>query len=103
MIWLGLNFDTINMTVTIPKEKMANIMQLMEGLSHKSLANIHEQRVILSKRFYVVQCCPLARVFINRMLDTLRTCPLTGLVPLSQGLQKDIAWFRAYLPHSNDI
>ena len=29
-IWLGLKFDTINMSITIPEEKMADTMQLVE-------------------------------------------------------------------------
>ena len=103
MTWLGLRCDTINMTVTIPEEKMADTMHLVNSWSHKSHTNIHELRAVLGKLFYIAQCCPPARFFVNRVSDTLRACPLTGSVPLSQGFQKDGAWFRAYLPHCNDI
>ena len=69
---------------------MADTMQLVKGWSHKSHANIHELQAILGKLFYMAQYCPTARIFVNRMLNTLRACPLTGSVSLSQGVQKDI-------------
>ena len=82
MTFLGLRVNTISMTVTLPKEKMAESMQLVNNLNCKSHANIHELWAILRKLFYVAQCCPPARFFMNCMLNTLRACPLTGSSPL---------------------
>ena len=103
MTWLGLEFNTVDMSITISKEKLADIMQLIREWSHKVHTNIHHLHMILGKLFYVAQCCPPAKLFINRMLYTLKACQVNGTVPLSTPFQKDIKWVRAYLVRSNDV
>ena len=53
MIWLILKVDTINMTITILEEKMADTLQLVDEWSCKSYANIHDLRALLDKLFHV--------------------------------------------------
>ena len=47
MTWLGLDFDSVNMTITIHQSKLAQIATLVsewQGMSH---ANIQQLRVLL--------------------------------------------------------
>ena len=53
----GLKFNTVNMSITIPKEKLADIMQLIEGWGHKSCTTIDQLPTMLGKLFYMAQCC----------------------------------------------
>ena len=41
MVWLGLRFDTINMTVSIPDGKLAEISTLVADWTLKKVASIH--------------------------------------------------------------
>ena len=59
--------------------------------------------MLLSKLLNVIQCCPPAHSFLNRMLDTLRSYPPTGCISLSQEFNKDLAWFAKYLPSTNGV
>ena len=76
MVWLDLLFDTINMSITIPKAKFCEAGKT---------------------GFFVAQCFPPGRLFINCMLETRRACLAVGAVPLSVGFQMDIHWFCTYL------
>ena len=58
MVWLGLCFNMVNMTVSIPDDKLEEVSTLVGKWSHKSAANVHELRTILHKLFYVAQFCP---------------------------------------------
>ena len=40
MVWLVFRFGTVTMTVTLPPEKLAEIIDLMSSLLHKVKANL---------------------------------------------------------------
>ena len=42
MVLLGLGFNKINMTVSIPDDKLEMISTFVRNWSHKSSANVHE-------------------------------------------------------------
>ena len=83
MVWLEFHFDTLAMTVTLPLDKLREIMDLVATWYNKPTANIHDLRSLLGKLLFVAQCCPPARLFTNRMLETLHACPIQGSIPLS--------------------
>ena len=74
MTWLGLLFNTVKMSVTIPQEKLKDTLRLVEDWASRCAANIHQLRVILCKLLHIAQYCQSARLFFNRMLATLRDC-----------------------------
>ena len=103
MVWLGFQFDILAMTVTLPSETLGEIMSLVGCWSQKSMANIHDLRSLLGKFLCVVLYCSPTHLFTNRMLETLRACPLQGVVHLSPEFREDLAWFQQYLPHTNGV
>ena len=83
MIWLGLLFDCETMTITLP---LSNIRKYWICLMFGLLAGL--PLVLMDKLLCVAQVYSLDRLFLNRMLETLRACPPSGLTPscwLSQG------------------
>jgi hypothetical protein len=103
MIWLGLEFDTTAMTVSIPRDKLQDIRQQLQQWSHKKSASITQLRALLGKLLHIAQCCKPARLFLGRMLATLRQCSPTGHTPLPPAFQKDVQWFKKYLPATNGV
>ena len=57
-VWLGLRFDTTNMTITILDDKLGKITKLVANWILKRAANIQEVCTNLGKLFYITQCCP---------------------------------------------
>ena len=49
MTWLGLQFNTIKMSVTIPLAKLQDTLQLVEDWASRQAANIHQLQALLGK------------------------------------------------------
>ena len=90
MVWLGLEFDTIAMAVSLHQDKLSEI-QLK--------ATLKDLCTLLGK-LYVSKVCPPARLFLNRMLDTLRQCLEKRSFTLSPEFRKDIGSFDHFLPNT---
>jgi hypothetical protein len=63
------------MQVSIPQDKLAEVANMLEAWAGKRAATLHELRVLLGKLLFVAQCSKPARMFLGRMLATLRDCP----------------------------
>ena len=62
--------------MALPNDKLEEVFTLVVNWDHRATTNIHDLRTILGKLFYIAHCCPADRYFVNRMLDTLRQCPM---------------------------
>ena len=60
-LWWWLPFPT----------KLEEVMTLVANWMHKATANVHDLSTISGKLFYVAQCCPSTRYFVNGMLEHL--------------------------------
>jgi hypothetical protein len=101
--WIGYLINTIDMTVSISPDKITEIMALLEQWAQKSTATSHQMQKLLGKLLYVSRCCNPARLFVGRMLHTLRETPDSGCVKLRQPFKADVNWFRKFLPAYNAI
>ena len=75
MTCLRVEFNTLDMTMSIPPQKLQDTPQLMLDWSHRKTASPTQLKSILGKLFHIAQCCKPARLFLGRMLTTLRACP----------------------------
>ena len=48
---MGLKLNAMDMSVTLPQQKLEDVMTLIHNWAHKEVANIHELRTLLSKLF----------------------------------------------------
>ena len=103
MTWLGLQFDTSEMSVTIPLAKLQDTLQLVEDWVSRQAANIHQLQALLGKLLHVAQYCQSTRLFLNHMFVTLRECPGDRTIQLSADVKKDLQWFRLYAASSNGV
>ena len=92
--WLGITFDTQKMEMRIPLAKVEETIQLLRQWKTKRSCSYHQLQVLLGKLHYISQCCRPARLFVGRMLSTLREHFHTrGLISLSDQFKKDVAWW----------
>ena len=103
VVWLGLLYDSISMTISIPEEKMQEIMALLDLWEGKSRATLKELQSLIGTLQFVAGVSPPTRTFTNRMLQTLREAPARGTESLSWAFKRDVAFFRELLPHFNGI
>lgn len=100
--WIGIEFDTVALEIRLPKVKLDDTLALLQMWKGKHTATRHQLQQLLGKLFHVAQCCKPARLFVQ-MLETLRSTPLQGTVPLNAEFKKDIVWFLTFLPSYNGI
>ena len=103
MTWIGVEFDTINMLIRIPDSKINETLRHVSEWRCANVATRTQLRSLLGKLFHIAKCCKPARLFVSRMLDTLRSSPPHGYIRLSEEFMKDIAWFLMFLPTYNGI
>ena len=103
LCFLGVQFDTQAMTMSIPPDKLQEITLLVDSWATKSSATLHQLRSLLGKLLHIANCCSPARLFLNRMLATLRVAHHSGSVQLPEDFKKDIKWFQLYLPSTNGV
>ena len=103
MVWLGISYDSVNMTMTIPEPKMEEVMNILQEWGAKNRATRRELQKLLGLLQFVASVAPPVRVFSNRMLQDLRDTPARGSHGLSLGFRKDLKFFLDLLPRFNGV
>ena len=102
--WIGIVFDTTKMQIRMPEDKIKDTIAILSVWAEKQTATRLQLQQLLGKLFHIAKCVKPARLFVGRMLDTLRNSTHhTHSVRLSDEFQKDIAWFRRFMPDYNGI
>ena len=101
MVWLGILFDTIEMSMSIPAEKMGDIMACLRDWEARARATRKQMQSLLGLLNFVASVAPPVRLFTNRMLDALREAPPSGSTSLSHQFKKDVQFFVDLLPMFN--
>ena len=100
--WLGVEFDCDSSMIKIPHHKLEEIQELVKRWQHKQHATLRHLRSLLGKLLHICQCCPPARLFLNRMLQLLRDNQhATAQIKLDTDFQKDLSWFHSYIAQCN--
>ena len=101
LTWIGVTFNSTDMTMRIPTQVILDTKALVNIWLHKLAATRHELQTLLGKLFYAGKCCPPARLFVGRMLETLRSTSPSGSTPLTNSFRADLQWWRDMLPTYN--
>jgi hypothetical protein len=101
--WIGVLFDTVAMEMSIPPAVLVATRELVVEWSGRTRATRHDLQVLLGRLFHAAKCSPPARLFVGRMLHTLRQAPLQGTTPLSDSFRLDLQWFVEFLPTYNGV
>ena len=100
MTIMGIQIDILSKTVSIPGEKMAEIVEACESAGNKRCLCRRDLQSLLGKLLYVSKVIRPARGFLNRMLQCLRD--MRSVSVLVEGdLQRDLTWFRKFVTSFN--
>ena len=103
MVWLGLLYDSEQMTISIPQRKLQEVMGIIDDWQGKVRATRNQMQQLLGLLQFVASVSPPTRVFTNRMLNELRETPKRGSVTLSLEFKKDLKFFIDLLPEYNGV
>ena len=106
MPYLGVNFDTIHMKMSIPPEKLTEVRDEVAAWSRKTKATKKGLQQLLGKLFWVSRCVKYSRGFMARLLNQLASMhnlPDNKKAPLSEDSRHDISWWNRYLRRINGV
>jgi len=101
MEFIGITFDTVAGTISIPQDKVLEILCLVRDWLGRTSATKHQLQSLLGKLHHIAKCVKPARLFVARMLDTLRSAPDRGRILLDDDFRCDVQWFANFLPSYN--
>ena len=96
-VFLGILYDTINMTMSIKKERLEEILDLLEAWSNKRSTTLNEIRILLGKLNFVSSTVRSGRILVSQMINELKEYPKNGQRRLTKEFKKDIEWWLTYL------
>ena len=106
MPYLGIQFDTIAMSMSIPPEKVAEVRAEIASWVKKTTASKKSLQQLLGKLFWVSRCVKFSRAFMSQLLSQLKEMshlPDHKKVKLSPECKQDILWWARYLRRFNGI
>ena len=106
MTYLGVQFDTVSMTMSVPPEKVTEIKSEIRQWARRTTISKRELQSLLGKLFWVSKVVLHSRPFMGRLLTQLSSMASikdNKKVKLNEESRKDILWWRLYLESFNGI
>ena len=106
MTYLGVQFDTVKLTMSVPGEKLQELRTDLELWVRRTTATRKELQSIIGKLFWVSKMVRHSQPFIGRLLQQLRDMkglPEAKKAILSTDCRKDILWWSMYMCHFNGV
>ena len=100
---LGILFDTVNRTISIPPGKLQEIIRTCNQWSDKRSYTKSQLQSLLGSLLYITKCVRPARYFLNRMLQVLRDNAEASRILLHAEFHKDLNWFLTFLTSYNGV
>ena len=100
---LGILINTIDGTLSVPEERMEEIILLVGEWQDKVRTTKVELQSLIGKLQFVTKCVLQSRVFMNRLLETLRSMSSKKSVRLSKSFKKDLRWWGMFIEQYNGV
>ena len=103
-IVLGVLIDTVNGTISVPSDKMEDINSLLIVWRKKRKTNKVDLQALIGKLQFVSKCVRQSRIFVNRLLETLRSFSSDNIrIKLTDSFKKDIRWWWLFMGEFNGV
>ena len=102
-VCLGIEINSVNRTLQIPKDKLCQIQQICQQYVSKKKVTKNQFQSLLGSLLYIIKCVKPARFFLNRMLQLLRDSTDKTCIFLHTDFYRDLNWFNTFLAQYNGI
>ncbi len=94
LTFLGVEIDTVGMTVGLPKSKVTELSELLLEFSRKKRASCKQLQRLAGKLNWAAQCITSGRGYLRKILDVLAPLRMSRhKARLSREFQQDIDWW----------
>ena len=100
---LGVVVNTIDGTISVPKDRLIEIIMLVEEWQTKTKSNKVDLQSLIGKLQFVTKCVRQSRIFLNRLLETLRSMSSVKSIRLSNSFKKDLRWWFLFVEQFNGV
>ena len=101
MIFLGILFNSNEVTLSIDRSRMEEIRSLLEEWLDKNKCSKKDLQSLLGRLQFVASCVRPGRVFIMWLLALLRQIPKNGSVLIPEEARADLRWWRCFMEKYN--
>lgn len=104
LVFLGLLLNSIDMTVSIPLEKLEEIRQKIKHVMSKEKVTLKEMQSLIGSLNFCCRAIIMGRPFCRRMID--KTCGLTKPfhhLRVSKGMRQDLLMWLHFFESHNGI
>ena len=90
MIFLGIEVNSVMLTLTIPKEKWDEVKLLLRNWMSKEKATLKEVQSLAGSLNFVCRCVKSGRIYLAHILNFLRSMPKFAKVAVPEEVRLDI-------------
>ena len=102
MVFLGIQFDTMNLTLSIPIRVQETLTLLDQCLNANEMSPM-EIQLVVGKLQFLANCVRPGRLFMSRILEFMRGLPDRGRFSVTDSVKADMWWWKLFLPRYNGI
>ena len=103
MVFLGIEVNSVLLTLKIPLEKYTEILELLEIWENKNFASKKDVQRLAGSLNFAAWCVRSGRVYLSRILNFLRELPQEGKIRIPEYVQLDIKWWKEFFPLYNGV
>ena len=100
---LGVLIDTENMTISVTNERLEEIKDLLVRWERKRVCKKKELQSLIGKLCFVCKCVRQSRIFLNRLLEVLRSVDWAGSPKMSAEFHKELKWWSMFMKRFNGV
>ena len=100
--WLGVNIDAQAKTLSIPAAKLQEVLKQVRSIHSKAHITKRQLQSLLGHLLFVAKCVRPARVFVSRLLNTLRGTR-GGMITVNEDMKRDLEWFIQFAEDWNGV
>ena len=100
---LGVEINTVEGTISVTGDRMLEIKDLLSEWEKKTKSSKVELQSLIGKLQFISKCVQQSRIFVNRLLDTLRTLSDRKSFKIACSFRKDLRWWSKFVDIFNGV
>ena len=101
--FLGVTFNAPNGTIEVSPERLVELVTELQHWEGKEYYTRTDLESIIGKLQFVTACVRPGRVFICRLLNSLRETPRGIKRKVDPEMAKDLSWWKEFMPKYNGV
>ena len=101
MVFLGIEVNTILLTLSIPRDKWEEIKSELNRWAQKKTANLNQVQKLAGLLNFACRCVKSGKIYLSRILNFLRSLPKEGFRQIPTSVKHDISWWLEFAPLYN--